>query len=348
MKILLIEDSKTDQKSCINAVNELKKEGKNIVLDISEGVDKSKQLLLEETYHGAIIDMNLGESEGSGNDIVELIHANKSRLPIWIVTGTPDDFDGVDGPFLKVKSKGEIQYTDILNDFLKIYNSGITKVLGGKGIFDDLLLKIFEESIYPQLDTWKDYGELDPRASEEAITSHTINHMLYQLSNVRSNTFPEEFYLYPIKNNSASTGSIIQRNVDNIYFIILNPVCDLAIRDTGNCKAERALLIELQDIKIHIPNYKLPNLNRSKTDYVIKMMRNSHLDSKNLHFLPDTNFFKGGLVNFLKMITVTEQELNEEFKFTDFKVAPQFTKDIVSRFAAYYARQGQPEIYYKV
>ena len=62
------------------------------------------------------------------------------------------------------------------------------------------------------------------------------------------------------------------------------------------------------------------------------------------HWLPETNFFDGGFLNFRKLKTLSEDEFREQFEKPSIQISPFFVKDIVSRFSSYYARQGQPEI----
>jgi hypothetical protein len=66
------------------------------------------------------------------------------------------------------------------------------------------------------------------------------------------------------------------------------------------------------------------------------------------HWLPKTDFcdfdFEGGFLNFRKLETVNKADFDEQFETPSIQISPFFVKDIVSRFASYYARQGQPDI----
>ena len=66
------------------------------------------------------------------------------------------------------------------------------------------------------------------------------------------------------------------------------------------------------------------------------------------HWLPPTKFFEGGVVNFRKLKTLHKKDFKEQFEKPYIQISPPFVKDIVSRFSAYYARQGQPDIDNKV
>ena len=62
------------------------------------------------------------------------------------------------------------------------------------------------------------------------------------------------------------------------------------------------------------------------------------------HWLPKTNFFDGGILNFRKLTTYNKGDFDKNFGKPTIQISPFFVKDIVSRFSSYYARQGQPDI----
>ena len=69
------------------------------------------------------------------------------------------------------------------------------------------------------------------------------------------------------------------------------------------------------------------------------------------HWLPEATFlgrepldFKGGFLDFRKLQSVEANDFNEAFGKPLIQISPSFVKDIVARFSAFYARQGQPDI----
>ncbi len=72
---------------------------------------------------------------------------------------------------------------------------------------------------------------------------------------------------------------------------------------------------------------------------LLKLAANSY--SGRYHFLPPCQSFAGGLLNFQKVQSIPVREFSEKFTKHG-TITTEFLKDIVSRFAAYYARQGQP------
>ena len=62
------------------------------------------------------------------------------------------------------------------------------------------------------------------------------------------------------------------------------------------------------------------------------------------HWLPKSGAIAAGFVDFRRLETVAWDEVDARFRHLNARVAPSFVKDIVSRFSAFYARQGQPDI----
>ena len=52
----------------------------------------------------------------------------------------------------------------------------------------------------------------------------------------------------------------------------------------------------------------------------------------------------GGFLDFRRLQTISLGCFASDFEGLDARIAPSFVKDVVSRFSAFYARQGQPVI----
>lgn len=122
----------------------------------------------------------------------------------------------------------------------------------------------------------------------------------------------------------------------------MNPACDLAERHDGNCNTDRALLFEIQKINNILPKGFFDIFSKSKQKELEQIYKNTK--SGYYHWLPKVHFFDGGVINFRRIKTCTENELICDFDSSITQVSPAFLKDMVSRFSSYYARQGQPDI----
>ena len=74
---------------------------------------------------------------------------------------------------------------------------------------------------------------------------------------------------------------------------------------------------------------------------ILKSLRNNR--TPYFHYLPETNVFRGGVINFRHIETVELEKYNDIFDDPLVQISSAFTKDIVARFSSYYARQGQPD-----
>jgi hypothetical protein len=122
----------------------------------------------------------------------------------------------------------------------------------------------------------------------------------------------------------------------------MNPACDLVIRDNGECNTDRILIVEIDSQTSLFPGHPATGLSNSQKKNLEKAYRNNK--SAYYHWLPRTDFFEGGFLNFRKLSSLSSEEFNERFEKPAVQISPSFVKDMVARFSAYYARQGQPDI----
>ena len=117
-------------------------------------------------------------------------------------------------------------------------------------------------------------------------------------------------------------------------FVILSPACDLVIRRNGKSNTDYILLVEVESMNEALDGSR----SRSKVREIVNNR------CQYLHWLPQTDFFQGGVLNFRKLKTLHKNDFEEQFEDPAIQISPFFIKDIVSRFSSFYARQGQPDI----
>lgn len=353
MKLLLVEDNEDDQNLCRCAVNDFNEDSPEfkVCLEICGNVTEAEEKLRQSDFDGVIIDMKLTSSEpDEGNQVIQKIKESLKRIPVVIMTGTPDVADRNDFPLINIHKKGDIRYSQIIEDFKNIYRTGLTKILGGKGIIEKTLAAIFTQNLLPALTNnlsdsqrgWIQYAESDVSRTEKALLRYTLNHLLQHLDNDVSQCYPEEMYIYPSINSRINTGCILKKRNPEQYYIVMNPACDLAERGNGSCNTDRALLVEIQSLEEICPSFDWNNLsNNNKSE-----LKNIYKNNKSIyyHWLPKTNFFRGGVINFRRVSTYVEEEINTLFDTPEIQISAPFLKDMISRFSSYYARQGQPDI----
>ena len=342
MKILLIEDSKDQQDIFKNSVevfndkNDLRVEYE-IAEDIQDALNK-----IDGSYDGTIIDLKLREEEDGGNEIVRQLGSSFTRIPIIFVTGFVDLVN--DHPaIIKKRARADETYESDLILFKQISNTGITRIMGGRGIIEETLSQVFLENLLPQKDTWINYGEDNSSRTEKALLRYALNHLLQLLDDDEGRCYPEEVYLYPPLTEEVRTGSILREKESDKWLAVMSPACDLVIREDGCRNTDIILIAEIDSMTTLFPWFQgtkgLSNTKRRK-------LEDAFANSKfYYHWLPETDFFEGGFLNFRKLSTLEIEQLQEQFHLPPkIQISPPFVKDIVARFSSYYARQGQPNI----
>ncbi len=343
-KLLLVEDDDQDTKSCRDCIDDFQQE-KSCKIELVECRNVQEAFTkLDNSFDGAIIDLKLADKGDEGNQVISRIEESNLRIPVAILTGTPDVADS-DFAYIGVFKKGEpgAGYAELLKHFWGIHNTGLTRIMGGRGIIEETLNNVFRKNILPQKDKWILYGGKNPSRTEKALLRHALSHLLQLLDDDDESYFPEEVYLQPPLNDNIRTGSVVKEKSDNQKrFVIMNPACDLVVRGNGKCNTDRILIVEIDSQTSLFPTYPATGLNKSQQKELEKAYRNNK--SAYYHWLPGTNFFEGGFLNFRKLLSLTIDDFNDKFEKPDIQISPSFVKDMVARFSAYYARQGQPDI----
>ena len=384
MTLILIEDNAEETQSCRNAGtdfnNDHKDKGWCIRLENHTSIKNALTALENSYFDGAIIDMKLADSGNEGNQALDVIRKHLKRIPVAIYTGTPDVADNSDDiPLIGVFKKGDATYEELIYKFWDIYKTGLTKIMGGKGQIEKSLSQIFIKHLLPKISpeptvseksNWVSYAEEDPDNTEKALLRHTLNHLSHELYKSSKNCYPEEMYIHlpnlEQDQVKVDTGCILKNKDNNKFYIVLSPACDLAEREGGECNTDRALLVEIQMLEdILSDDYFISNchggkklkkrylksnpespreyLSKQQDKDLIKYQRNK--ENLYYHWLPKTRYFNNGaVINFRRVSTYSQKELDESFNSPVIQVASPFLKDIISRFSSYYARQGQPDI----
>ena len=334
MKIMLVEDAKGQRDAFENSVEVFNDKNQlNVEYELAEDISSALKKI-DGSYDGVIIDLRLGDDEEGGNEIVRQLRGPLTRIPIIFVTAFVDSVIDHPSVIRKRSRLDEETYDSDLLLFQGIYNTGLTHIMGGRGIIEENLTKVFLKNLLPQIETWVSYGKEDSERTEKALLRYTLNHLFQLLEEGEENCFPEEVYLYPPLSEDITTGSIVTEKTSDWQFVALSPACDLVIRPNGKSNTDHILLVEIESVNNALGG------SRSKGK-VRELVNNKH---QYLHWLPQTDFFEGGVLNFRKLKTVNKVDFDDQFKTPSIQISTFFVKDIVSRFSSYYARQGQPDI----
>ena len=341
-RLLIVEDNEVDLSTCRDCVTRYKDEKKRVVeLVECRSFDSADQALKNDnSFDGAIIDLKLGAHGDEGNQVKRKIVESLYRIPVAIFTGTPDNAENTD--HIGVFKKGETSYEELFDRFWGIHSTGLTRIMGGRGIIEMTLSEVFRKNLLPQKDQWVEYGEVNASKTEKALLRHTLSHLLQLLDDDQGSFYPEEVYLFPPLSKHICTGSIVKNKQADQRFVVMNPACDLVIREGGKFKTDRILVVEIDLQDVLFPSFPNTGLSKAQNSELTKAFKNNN--APYYHWLPKTKFFEGGFMNFRKLLTLNPEQFSEQFEIPDLQVSPAFVKDMVARFSAYYARQGQPDI----
>lgn len=344
LKVLLVEDVKDEQetfKSSVDVFNHKHKDSLFVDCKIAENIDDAMREI-DGSFDGAILDLKLGEEDDGGNKILDKIDISLIRIPVIFVTGFPDLVN--DHPIIiRKRARADGEYETDFELLRDIKSTGLTHIMGGRGLIEKTLNEVFLKNLLPHLEAWKVYGKSDPSRTEKALLRFTLNHLMQLLDDDEDKCFPEEVYIYPPLSEGLKTGSILKEKEGGNYYVILNPTCDLVIRKGGLINTDRILLVKIdeeQNVYGHILKNKEENEQKREIIQTILSNRRTLYH----HWLPITTFFPGGFINFRKLSTFSKKDCVKKFGKPDIQISPHFVKDILSRFSSYYARQGQPDI----
>lgn len=344
IKILLIEDADSDIKTVENAVERMNDEDPSleIKLTVADNFDDAIKCL-NNSFHGAIVDIRLStKEEENGNVIIDKI-IKEFRIPIAIMTGTPDTKLEQNSP-IKIYKKGEHLYNDIIKSLISMKQTGVFEVVGGMGIIEKTIDKIFWNNLYPQINSWEELHR-NGVDTEKALMRYTVSCLQELLDEDTLSYVTEEMYIKPPITPDIKTGSIIQNKNSGQYMVVLSPPCDLAIHN-GKFKTDRILLCEIDNQEDINKKIIEPIKKDTKQVSALKVAINNQYTTY-YHWLPENLLFKGGYINFRKVLTYTPSEILELFNQSELKIQEYFVKNILSRFSSYYARQGQPDFDFK-
>lgn len=338
-KFLLIEDSASDIDAFQTTIKRLNSTETQYVLETANSYEEGLQKV-NGSFNGVIVDINFdGDTENDGNSLIREIE-KQFRIPVAIFTGTPADQD--DNSPIRIFKKGEASHEEIIQELRAVSDTGLFKVLSGTGEIENLMTKVFWNNLYPQIALWK-AKKAEGIDTEKILLRYAISHIQELIDNDLPAYVTEEMYICPPIDSLIKTGSIVQRKEDKKNFIVLSPPCDLAMHN-GVPKSDCVLVCEIEcqeDVISKILVDKPVKKEADKPKRILPALNNNH--TAYYHWLPQNSLFSGGFINFRKATYYDRNNFPDIFDNPVIKIQEGFVKSILSRFSAYYARQGQPD-----
>lgn len=348
VRILVVEDDADQLEAYADAAREQSTPQRTIELTTRISAQQAKIELLSTDFDGAIVDLNLSPGnpgDASGNEVLLEI-TEKHRFPVLVVSGNPQNLDGQiqQSGFLKTFGR-ETPNQQIFDFLMNIYATGITKILGGRGLIERYLGEIFWKHIAHDFGSWN----AGNRDSEKTLLRYTVAHLSEYLdlpSGADNKYYHEaEFYIVPPIRKHIATGDIVHKEGNR--FIVVSPACDVAVRDENAGRpvinAESIVLAPIFDVTRDVFISKgilreddSADVRKNKLDEIIKGKREKYV------LLPEYGYILAGVADLQNPVVWTLDDFLAANRIAT--VAGAFLKDIQSRFAAYYGRQGQPDL----
>ena len=350
VRILVVEDDEDQLEAYSDAADELSTADRRIELTNRQTADDAKQDLLSTEFDGAIVDLNLSSgdpSEASGNEILREI-TEKHRFPVLVVSGNLQNLDEQiqQSSFLKTFPREPgTSNNEIFNYLLNIHATGITKILGGRGLIEKHLGEIFWKHLASDFESWNP-GDRD---SEKTLLRYAVAHLSEYLdlpSGAANEYYHEaEFYIIPPIRKYIATGDIVRKDGD--CFIVLSPACDVTVRKNDGEKpiinAESIVLAPIYSLDTAAFEekgiLKTNDNNKQRKNALKKIIKGQR---EKFVFLPEYRDVDAGVVDLQNLVAWSLDEFLEAKRLAT--VTGAFLKDIQSRFASYYGRQGQPDL----
>jgi Response regulator containing CheY-like receiver, AAA-type ATPase, and DNA-binding domains len=357
LNLLIVEDDERQIKLYRDAIEEFNSRSDiRIESKASNNLEEGLKQIRNNDFDAAIIDLRLGsgDMEGKGKEIIKEIKGNL-RFPVFVLTGYPEDLDEdlkTSNVFYKVYEHAKKDTVEVLKEMIDIYKTGITKIMGRKGIVEKTLQEVFWENIAVSMEYWKTEIEDESKIIEKILSRHILAHLSERLKLTEEGEFekchPAEVYIMPPIKRDFFTGDILKNITSGEYFLILTPACDMVLRKQKNgegwvtCRnADKIILAKLVEFtRVEEVSKYIENRSNTKKGEVEKYIRNTKRER--YHYLPSFGFrIPGFLVDFQDINRIKPEKITNYERVAS--VDEPFLKDIIARFTSYYARQGSPD-----
>lgn len=341
-KILVVEDDKGDRdgfESSVRVYNA--KNTTSVSIEFAVDIEQAKKMA-SNRYDGVVIDLKIAGVDEAGIEFVQHVN-NYFRIPTIVLTGTPDTANGHEIKCMDVISKRDARgcHSVVLDKMCDVYRTGLTKILGGKGVVEESMSYVFWNSVMPRVQKWIDHNK-NGINTEIAIHRLMVSHFMEYLDRKPDKYLAEEFYIYPVMGEWLRTGSVVLCKKRNEYHVVVTPACDLELHE-GKCKTDKVLLCGVEN-PVEVARRVTSGVTRKDKQLAKLSGLIGNNFSNYYYWLPKIDDFAGGALNFRHLHVVDVKDVDELYEKPTLQIAGSFLKDMVSRYAAYYARQGQPDL----
>lgn len=332
-----------------------------ISFEVATTPEEAAVALFQNNFEAVIVDLMLVPQKDTGKDD-EQISGNillkniidREIIPIIVRTGFRQKIsDGFNTNIIKVQSKDESSFEDVISELINYYEDSIFSLLGSRGKVNNNIKEFFWEIIPECFTNKKEELMALNKDTQEFVLIRYISSWLsnrFMFNEKYLDVEPIEMYMFPNPITQVCNCDIYEDCDNEQMFLVLTPACDLANSKTNEILfAKIKKYDEVQDFSgilekcLNEDENEISNKNKNK---IAQWSRNSDQKSMRYHFLPKVSFFEGGFIDFRSLITLEYDYEKNQFKDRNLKklgvITDVFKRDIIARFSSYYHRQGQP------
>lgn len=306
--------------------------------------------------------MDLNNQDKSTTSIAETIaqiklHHENNRMPIFVHSGNLEHFTELNekGTIIK-KEKNSKSIEEIIDSIDLMLKSGFLNIFSINGTLDEKIMSEIHSAFINQFkhneieeiiksiqkvtpnepDFSNRINEVFERIAIRSIYQNFINNDSVNNS-VTVNAIEHYYRRTNISKHCFYTGDIFEDGDKKMYFVA-TPRCDIS-----NKKFEKILLCEINQIEEQ-HGFSSKNAQKNIQSSITDNVTNINI-AERYRFLPPSPQFKGGFVDFRKIITVCEDEL-EGFNLI-ISLVDDLTNDVVRKLASYLLRGGISDTAYE-
>jgi len=364
--ILFVDDESDFRMSAeVDLRESLKDHGVSCDVTALDNVDEGIEALSSGDFHLAIVDLNFSHSTRSGNEVVEAVLATKI-LPIIVLSGyrheLRDEYTG-HGLIYTPNSKS---IADVVERIVVWNERDVFTFFSESGFLGSALRDILQKTMWDHLSKYWQYIDEENPATLQSIAGRIASTLLHDVLASTSTSAVEtgevpihhgEVYIFHTPRKHLAPGDIL--DLDGDRFAVLSPSCDLVPRCGKGPKASEVLLARCLDLPVFVSQQPaimkqietirdVSKSDRKKTAAVDNLARLMHQNWENptgqFFFLPPFAHFTGAVIDFLRLRV--EPYGNEGYETLvskrDLSLNREMAVELVSRFARYMIRLGQP------
>jgi DNA-binding NarL/FixJ family response regulator len=350
LNLLCIEDYDKVRDQIVEYFHKTEIESHKLLIEAVGDFDSGINNIKENEYDIILLDLCKGKPsddnlERPGLDALETIR-KYTFCPVIFYTGIAHAIKDLESTIVGVVSKSdgleklEQVITRIIRSNLGLIKQKTTIHIREslRDFFWEIVHK--EKDLFTKIEDEVSLGYLMLRRISASLSKDKIKNLLNDDKIKINKAHPMEFYIYPTDLKEYCTGEILSK--DNLYYIILTPLCDFIEDETRKRKAEYVLLATCEILE-NSELYKkyLTNKNSDNKKRLQKLIESRGSDQ--FFFLPKTPFLKNHLIlNFQKKTMVKYSDLSQFQRLA--RLDSPFAESMISSFIRYYNRVGFPDI----